>query len=201
PLLAFIRDRFHLPLYAGIKTMRRLYAVMTGWPGLERIQHLRAPTLVIMGQRDRVFLRENYEDVAKCIPGAKSVVIPVSSHLVQLERPDAVNRAIRRFVEPPAKKDDSSGALGAAAPSSRALGSRALAQRLIEMPWLQFYDSEVPYDLPQPNVLLHDLVSNAARDHPDRPALIYFSQKIGYRELDRLSNRFASALHRLGIHS
>src|SRR5262249_38741789 len=117
----------------------------------------------------------------------------------QLERPDAVNRAIRRFVEPPAKKDDSSGALGAAAPSSRALGSRALAQRLIEMPWLQFYDSEVPYDLPQPNVLLHDLVSNPARDHPDRPALIYFSQKIGYRELDRLSNRFASALRRLGI--
>src|SRR5262249_15419954 len=63
----------------------------------------------------------------------------------------------------------------------------------------QFYDSEVPYDLPQPNTLLHDLVSNAARDHPDRPALIYFSQKIGYRELDRLSNRFASALRQLGI--
>src|SRR5262249_11875812 len=97
------------------------------------------------------------------------------------------------------KKEDSPGAFGVAAPSSRSLGSRALAQRLIEMPWLQFYDSEVPYDLPQPNMLLHDLVSNAARDHPDRPALIYFSQKIGYRELDRLSNRFASALRRLGI--
>src|SRR5262249_2829647 len=147
----------------------------TGWPGLERIQQLHVPTLVIMGQRDTVFLRENYEDVAKNIPGAKSVVIPVSSHLVQLERPDAVNRAIRRFIEPPGKKEGGVGPLGVATPSSKPLGARALAQRLSEMPWLQFYDSEVPYDLPQPNMLLHDLVSNAARDHPDRPALIYFS--------------------------
>jgi long-chain acyl-CoA synthetase len=200
PLLTFIRERFHLPLYAGVKTLRRLYPVMTGWPGLERLPLLRVPTLVIMGQRDTVFLRENYEDVAKSIPGAKSVVIPVSSHLVQLERPDAVNRAIRRFVErPPAQQDGVTGTGGDAAPGSRPLGSRALAQRLLEMPWLQYYDSEVPYDLPQPNALLHDLVSNAARDHPDRPALMYFSQKIGFRELDRLSNRFASALRSLNI--
>src|SRR5262249_4728457 len=147
PLLTFIRDRLHLPLYAGVKTLRRLYPVMTGWPGPERLPQLRVPTLVIMGQRDTVFLRENYEDVAKRIPGAKSVVIPVSSHLVQLERPDAVNRAIRRFVErSPASQEEATGAVGGAAPGSRPLGSRALAQRLPEMPWLQYYDSEVPYD-------------------------------------------------------
>src|SRR6266702_224298 len=47
--------------------------------------------------------------------------------------------------------------------------------------------------------MLHDLLSNAAREFPDRPALIFFGQKIGYHELDRLSNRFAHALRRLGI--
>jgi long-chain acyl-CoA synthetase len=47
--------------------------------------------------------------------------------------------------------------------------------------------------------LLHDLLSNAALEFPDRAALIFFGQKIGYRELDRLSNRFAHALRKLGV--
>ena len=67
------------------------------------------------------------------------------------------------------------------------------------MPWLQYYDREVPESLPLPKQSLHDLLSNAAREFPDRPALIFFGQKIGYHELDRLSNRFAHALRRLGV--
>ena len=67
------------------------------------------------------------------------------------------------------------------------------------MPWLQYYDREVPESLPLPKQLLHDLLSNAAREFPDRTALIFFGQKIGYRELDRLSNRFAHALRKLGV--
>ena len=43
------------------------------------------------------------------------------------------------------------------------------------------------------------LLANAARDFPDRAALIFFGQRISYRELDRLSNRFAHALTGLGI--
>ncbi|HCI78471.1 MAG TPA: hypothetical protein DHW02_02130, partial [Ktedonobacter sp.] len=57
------------------------------------------PTLVILGYRDRVFRRKLYEDVLRCNPGAQLVDIPVSAHLVQLERPDAVNRAISHFIE------------------------------------------------------------------------------------------------------
>ncbi len=52
-----------------------------------------------------------------------------------------------------------------------------------EMPWLQYYDREVPESLPLPKQLLHDLLSNAAREFPDRAALIFFGQKNGYREL------------------
>ena len=76
---------------------------------------------------------------------------------------------------------------------------RSLASRIAEMPWLQAYDAEVPVDLPVPRTLLHDLLNNAANDSPDRAALVYFAQHISFRELDRLSNRFARALRAIGI--
>ncbi len=196
-VFTFARDRFHLPLFANhIRTMRRLHdKAMKPWPGPRHLAQVRVPTLVITGQRDTVFLRQHYDDVATLVPGAKSVVIPVSSHLVQLERPEAVNRAIRRFLEPPKQ----GGAFGAATPSSKPLGARSLAMRIVEMPWLQAYDAEVPIDLPVPRILLHDLLSNAANDYPDRAALVYFAQHISFRELDHLSNRFARALRAMGI--
>ena len=211
-------------------------SVMSVWRGDERLQQLRVPTLVVLGQRDTVFLREHYEDVSRSIIGAQQVVIPVSSHLVQLERPDAVNRAIRRLIEPkpvaprialdgeptvgpsaeqPLPGDDQ-GAERVSIPSrpapQRSLRSayqflRPAAQltesqhisRLFEMPWLHHYDSEVPEQVPLPKQLLHDMLSNAARAFPNRPAIIFFGQRIGFRELDALSNRFAHALRKSGV--
>src|SRR6266567_1545414 len=134
----------------------------------------------------------HYEDVPRNIPHAQQVVIPVSAHLVQLERPDAVNRAIRRFIEPKVKEGKSESRIRPAQLSVH-------TTRHAEMPWLQYYDREVPESLPLPKQVLHDLLSNAAREFPDRPALIFFGQRIGYRELERLSNRFAHALLRLGV--
>src|SRR5947208_151411 len=138
------------------------------------------------------YLLEHYEDVPRNIPHSQQVVIPVSAHLVQLERPDAVNRAIRRFIEPKTRE-------GKSETSTRFSQLSANAARHAEMPWLQYYDREVPESLPHPKQLLHDLLSNTAREFPDRAALIFFGQKIGYRELDRLSNRFAHVLRRLGV--
>ncbi len=193
PLFSWIAGVIKVALFAPQRTLKRmLHSVLTPWRGDERVQQLRVPTLVVLGHRDTVFLREHYEDVPRNIPGAQQVVIPVSAHLVQLERPDAVNRAIRRFME--AKPQEGKGEL-----RSRSSPLSAHAARYAEMPWLQSYDSEVPESLPLPRQLLHELLSNAAREFPDRPALIFFGQKIGYRELDRLSNRFAHALRTLDI--
>jgi long-chain acyl-CoA synthetase len=193
PLFSWIAKVIRVALFAPQRTLKRmLHSVLTPWRGDERVQLLQVPTIVVLGQRDIVFLREHYEDVQRNIPGAQQVVIPVSAHLVQLERPDAVNRAIRRFIEPKPqeRKIDS---------LSRATQLSAHAARHAGMPWLQYYDREVPESLPLSKQLLHDLLSNAAREFPDRPALIFFGQKIGYHELDRLSNRFAHALRRLGV--
>jgi long-chain acyl-CoA synthetase len=193
PLFSWLAKVIRVALFAPQRTLKRmLHSVLTPWRGDERVQLLRVPTLVVLGQRDTVFLREHYDDVPRNIPGAQQVVIPVSAHLVQLERPDAVNRAIRRFIEPKTqeRKVDS---------RSRSTQLSVHAAHHAEMPWLQYYDREVPESLPLPKQLLHDLLSNAAREFPDRPALIFFGQKIGYHELDRLSNRFAHALRRLGV--
>jgi len=193
PLFSWIAKVIKVALFAPQRTLKRmLHSVLTPWRGDERVQLLQVPTLVVLGHRDNVFLREHYEDVPRNIPHAQQVVIPVSSHLVQLERPDAVNRAIRRFIEPRSTE-------GKSESQTQVTQLSPHAARHAEMPWLQYYDREVPESLPLPKQLLHDLLSNAAREFPDRAALIFFGQKIGYRELDRLSNRFAYALRRLGV--
>src|SRR6266699_1808168 len=188
PLFSWIAKVIKVALFAPQRTLKRmLHSVLTPWRGDEQVQLLQVPTLVVLGQRDTVFLREHYEDVQRNIPGAQQVVIPVSAHLVQLERPDAVNRAIRRFTEPKVKQGKSESRIRPAQLSVH-------TTRHAEMPWLQYYDREVPESLPLPKQVLHDLLSNAAREFPDRAALIFFGQRIGYRELERLSNRFAHAL-------
>ena len=75
----------------------------------------------------------------------------------------------------------------------------AVAARLAEVPWLQYYDRDVPHTVPPSKQLLYEMLSNAARDLPDRPAVIFFGQKIRYSELNLLSNRFAHALRGLGV--
>src|SRR6266516_278848 len=193
PLFSWIAKVIKVALFAPQRTLKRmLHSVLTPWRGDERVQLLQVPTLVVLGHRDTVFLREHYEDVPRNIPHAQQVVIPVSAHLIQLVRTDAVNRAIRRFIEPKVKEGKSESRIR---PAQVSVHTTSHA----EMPWLQYYDREVPESLPLPKQVLHDLLSNAAREFPDRPALIFFGQRIGYRELERLSNRFAHALRRLGV--
>src|SRR6266576_2689088 len=193
PLFSWIAKVIKVALFAPQRTLKRmLHSVLTPWRGDERVQLLQVPTLVILGHRDMVFLREHYEDVPRSIPHAQQVIISVSAHLVQLERPDAVNRAMRRFIE--SKQRD------VRAEKQQGLESRvAVAARLAEMPWLQYYDRDVPHTVPPSKQLLHEMLSNAARDLPDRPAVIFFGQKIRYSELNLLSNRFAHALRGLGV--
>lgn len=200
PLFSWTAKKIGVALFARQHALKHmLHTIMAPWRGNERLQELRVPTLVILGQRDRVFLRQDYEAVPRVIPGARQVVIPVSAHLVQLERPDAVNRAIRRFLLAERK-------LESRAPSQKlnrtppTLANHPTASSTVaEKPWLQHYDNDVPEQLPLPKQPLHDLLSNTAATFPDRPALIFFEQHISYRELDRLSNRFAHALQALGI--
>jgi len=78
----------------------------------------------------------------------------------------------------------------------------------MEKPWLKHYESVVPHSLTYPQVSLFGTLENSARKYPDRPALhlvlrylgpISLGARLSYRELLNEVNRFAAALHALGV--
>lgn len=67
-------------------------------------------------------------------------------------------------------------------------------------PWLKHYDVGVPHTLePYPKHTLLDVVSEAASQKPDHPALLFKGTKLSYAELEKLSNAFAAALVAKGV--
>ncbi|GAC1645381.1 MAG: hypothetical protein NVS4B9_37450 [Ktedonobacteraceae bacterium] len=198
PLFSFVAKRMHIALFAPQRTLKGINdAIMSVWD----MQPFAVPTLVVLGYRDRVFRRKLYEDVLRCNPGAQLVDIPVSAHLVQLERPDAVNRAISLFIEkqqPDAKmsKSDTKKPLSIFQRIARKI---SFAAQHSDMPWLNHYDSNVPAQIPQPKQLLHEMLSTSAAAFPRHPAIFFFEREIQYHELDSMSTRFAYALRSLGI--
>ncbi|HET7639010.1 MAG TPA: alpha/beta fold hydrolase, partial [Ktedonobacteraceae bacterium] len=188
PLFSFAAKKLGVALFAPQRTLKGISDdIMSTW----RMQPFTVPTLVVLGYRDRVFRRKQYEDVLRCNPGAQLIDIPVSAHLVQLERPDAVNRAINRFIEkqqPDAKASKGSGEKRQNI-FQRIARKVSFAAQHSEMPWLNHYDSGVPAQVPQPKQLLHEMLSTSAAAFPRRPAIFFFDHQIPYRELDRLSTR------------
>lgn len=55
---------------------------------------IRVPTLVLCGREDGWSPVVRHEQMARLIPGAQLVVVPDSGHMVTMERPAAVNRAL-----------------------------------------------------------------------------------------------------------
>ena len=181
-------------LFAPPQVLKRLYFQnMARWHGWERFKDLQVPTLVIRGNRDRVFESARFERVTVSIPGAEEADIGASGHLVMLERREAVDRAIERFTSGEGQRSwrDASGA----APKKR--GGRDALRR--ERPWLEHYENGVPYTVGVPNIPVHHLLRSAVRRFPNRPAIIFEGSRLSYRRLNHESNRFANALVSLGI--
>ena len=67
-------------------------------------------------------------------------------------------------------------------------------------PWLAHYDRDVPASLiPYPERTLVDYLDALARDHADKPALLFKGTSVSYRQLDAESTAFAAALQGLGV--
>ena len=159
---------------------------LSKWNGAEVLPQVQASTLVILGQRDIVFTSSAYDAVPDRLPNAQIAKIPVSAHLVQLERPEAVNRAIARF-------------LGGAAVSWREGRERETIDLIKQRPWLRRYEPDVPYTLAYPSQPLPGLLDSAARRYPRHRAIVFYDHSVTYRELNDAVNRFANALVELGV--
>jgi long-chain acyl-CoA synthetase len=67
-------------------------------------------------------------------------------------------------------------------------------------PWLSHYDPGVPSSLaPYPTRTLLDYVADAARQHPQSPAVLFKGATLTYGELEALSDACAAALAELGV--
>ena len=159
---------------------------MSKWNGWSMFRDLRMPVLVIRGERDQVYPSAVFEEVARTIPDAEDVNIGVSSHLVPLERADAVNRAIVRFVG--GKVDEPSW-----------WGKHRPADALADRPWLKHYEQGVPVTLGLPKRPLFRLLHSTVRRYGSRPALVFGGRTLTYKQLDAECNRLANALRSLGV--
>lgn len=85
---ATLRDRFRAILVA---TPSEGYAgcceALAHWDFRERLAEIAAPTLVLAGAEDEATPDADTDLLARCIPGARRVVLDGAAHLAHLERP------------------------------------------------------------------------------------------------------------------
>ncbi|MSP13881.1 MAG: alpha/beta fold hydrolase [Chloroflexi bacterium] len=156
------------------------------WQGWPLLRNIRTPTLVITGQRDTYFRRSVFEDLGKMIPGAEVIDVGASKHKVQLERYQAVNRAIERFIG-----DGRGGSW-----REQNLGAAGI---LANRPWLKSYGPGTPYTVPIPRQPMHKFLESAAESIPKQDATIFYGTRLTYQQLEAHANQFAHALQGLGI--
>jgi 3-oxoadipate enol-lactonase len=63
-----------------------------------RLENIRCPVLVMVGDQDRGTPPDMAEEIARAIPGARLERLPYAAHLSNLEQPDAFNAALRGFL-------------------------------------------------------------------------------------------------------
>lgn len=68
-------------------------------PTLERLTDLKAPTLVIIGERDEESIRRIGNIIAQKVPNAQRLLLAEAGHLSNLDQPDRFNLAVLRFLE------------------------------------------------------------------------------------------------------
>ena len=192
PLLRLIGPFTRTWLAAPPRALKPFYHDnLSKWVGWDKFSALQVPTLVVRGHRDLVFERPMFEKVTESILGAEEADIRTSGHLVMLERREAVDRALERFLEGESRRswrDEK--------PASVKSSREVLEQ---ERPWLSYYEKGVPYTIGIPNIPFHHLLRSAVRRFPRNTAIIFEGGRLSYRRLNHEANRFANALLSLGL--
>jgi len=65
---------------------------------LERLDEIRVPALVLVGEEDRAQPPVRSRELASGLPNAELVVVPESGHLTALEQPEVVSETMRDFL-------------------------------------------------------------------------------------------------------
>jgi pimeloyl-ACP methyl ester carboxylesterase len=76
----------------------KLIPTMLGLDVSRALDAIDVPTLVVVGEKDKLTPLAAAERIADCVPRADLVVLPDTGHVPMLERPDEFNALLRRFV-------------------------------------------------------------------------------------------------------
>jgi pimeloyl-ACP methyl ester carboxylesterase len=67
-------------------------------PAAKRLDEIKAPTLLVLGDRDVPQIKATIETLERGIRGSQKVVIKGAGHLVNMERPEEFNQALLAFL-------------------------------------------------------------------------------------------------------
>jgi long-chain acyl-CoA synthetase len=192
PVMSLVQPFVNGFVDASVRSLKQFYLHnMRSWKGWDKFPKLEPPTMVILGNRDRALPQEAFERVAELVPADSEVInVGVSAHMVMLERRDAVNRAIERFMERETSDTQHS--------RWRNRDGDGLGNLLAERPWIAHYEADVPSTIDVPALPLTRLLDRAWRRYPRRPAIRFMGAKLSYRNLSAQAGRFANALEALG---
>jgi 3-oxoadipate enol-lactonase len=88
--------------YAPVSVIQRVLAgTLFRWDGRTVLPQVQTPTLIIAGQWDFIATVAQAEETHRLLPNARLEVVKYTRHLPHLERPEAVNRLIDRFLSGP----------------------------------------------------------------------------------------------------
>lgn len=65
--------------------------------------------------------------------------------------------------------------------------------------WHPNYPKEVPTSLELPDISVYNFLEQSVEKYPDNPAIIFLNHELNYAQLKEQVDRFATALHALGI--
>ncbi len=83
----------------GVEAFKRQQTALMGRPDNRPfLPSIQCPTLVLVGREDALTPLELSQEIADGIPGAKLEIVPDCGHLSTMERPEAVNRALRAWL-------------------------------------------------------------------------------------------------------
>jgi long-chain acyl-CoA synthetase len=169
---------------AEIHVMKRMMLNnLRKWKGWPLLRNLNVDTLIITGERDNYFPREVFDDVGRMVPNAEVVDVGSAKHKVQLERHQAVNRAMERF-------------LGDHHQSWRNTDtSNGEHDKHI---WTKQYGENIPTSIPIPQQPMHKFLESAASWRPKHTAVQFYGHKFRYDDLNAQANQLARALQDMG---
>jgi long-chain acyl-CoA synthetase len=184
----FTKQWLHAPPHALREFYLRNLAIWSGW---ESFGKLTMPTLVIRGYRDIVFDKPLFDKVAGSIADVEDVDIGTSGHMVMLERHEAVDRAIARFLKGESQKSWRD--------TSMITPKNNRNKFKTERAWLNFYEDGVPYTVDVPRIPVHHLLRSSVRRFPNRPAILFEGATFSYRRVNREANKLANAILSQGL--